>query len=206
MSNVNESGWVFDAKNKLKGNHSRVLEALQPANGYVFSKVLDEASKSFKLYSVRTSETWMNYLKNECNQLENQLDVIAPREASAIKQQLNNDFFKPKNEEMVLINKVVYLKFMTALYQKDKSNKKEFDWWFDVLYYIYRKQLEYPKEVHVAKMDDGKIDSTKRLFERFFSKSEAHKQLSKTKQTEEKVERRTKLKNLRKLCKKSINF
>ena len=180
MSNVNESGWVFDAENKLKGNHSRVLEALQPASGYVFSKVLDEASKSFKLYSVRTPETWMNYLKN--------------------------DFFKSTNEEMVLINKVVYLKFMTALYQKDNSNKKEFDWWFDVLYYIYRKQLEYPKEVHVAKMDDGKIDSTKRLFECFFSKSEAHKQLSKTKQTEEKVERSTKWKNLRKLCKKGINF
>ena len=154
MSNVNESSLVFDVENKFKEDCNMVLEVLQPTGGRVFSKVLDEASKSFKLYSVRTYKTWINYLKNECNQLENQLknqlDLIASYEALAIKQQLENVFFKSKDEESALMNKLTYLKFMTTLYQKDKSNKKEFAWWFEILDCI-NQQIDEKKQIEEQK-------------------------------------------------------
>jgi len=166
MSDVNESSLFFDVENKFKEDCNMVLKALQPASGYVFSKVLDEASKSFKLYSARTPEKWINYLKNECNQLENQLDVIAPRKALAIKQQLKNDFFKSKNEEMALINKVVYLKFMAALYQTDKSNAKEFAWWFEILDYINQIEEQKRMEKKYDRIINNKISKSSKNIRR----------------------------------------
>lgn len=64
-----------------------------------------------------------NELKKDCVKI-----VVAPNEVKAIKQQMDNSFFKSGDEATTLMNKIVYLKFMTTLYQKDKSNDKAFEW------------------------------------------------------------------------------
>ena len=50
------------------------------------------------------------------------------------------------------MNKIVYLKFMTTLYQKDKSNDKAFEW------------DEYKKQKLLFELGGGNLKQTKNKF------------------------------------------